>query len=259
MECRAGELNMELFILTGASRGLGRAMAETLVAADRLLLTISRRPDASLQTLAAARGAALEQWALDLAHGAGAAARLETWLRKQDPTRFSAATLINNAGLLGQVGPLQDADAETTAAALRVGLEAPALLAAAFLRATDAWGVPRKVLNVSSGAGRRAIAGWSVYCAAKAGLDQLSRVMAEDEARRPSGAKVVSLAPGVIDTDMQASVRAADASGFPDRPRFMEMKASGQLASAEDAAARVLAYLARPDFGANPVADVRDA
>jgi len=259
MERRAGNLTMDLFILTGASRGLGRAMAEQLLGPDRLLLTISRRPDPALQALAATCGARLEQWALDLAHDIGAAARLEAWLLKQDASRLRTATLINNAGLLGHVGPLQDADAESTAAALRVGLEAPALLAAAFLRATDGWGIARKVLNISSGAGRRAIAGWSVYCAAKAGLDHLSRVMAEDEARRPNGAKIVSLAPGVIDTDMQANLRAADAAGFPDQPRFEELKASGQLAGAEDAAARVLAYLARPDFGANPVADVRDA
>ncbi|MBK9246059.1 MAG: SDR family NAD(P)-dependent oxidoreductase [Burkholderiales bacterium] len=250
---------MELVILTGASRGLGRAMAERLLAGDRALLTISRRPDPSLDAQAKACGAHLEQWALDLAHDIGAAARLEAWLGRQDAARFGAATLINNAGLLGRVGPLQDADAENIAAALRVGLEAPALLAGAFLRATDGWRLPRKVLNISSGAGRRAIAGWSVYCAAKAGLDQLSRVMAEDEARRPNGARVVSLAPGVIDTDMQAELRAADAAGFPDQPRFREMKAGGALTSPGDAADRVLVYLARPDFGANPVADVRDA
>jgi NAD(P)-dependent dehydrogenase (short-subunit alcohol dehydrogenase family) len=260
---------MELVILTGASRGLGRAMAERLLSPERLLLTVSRRHEPALQERAAARGAQLEQWPLDLAlepalHPAldldlSVAARLESWLRTQDAARFGAATLINNAGLLGRVGPLQEADAAGIAAALRVGLEAPALLASVFLRVTDGWGVPRKVLNISSGAGRRAIAGWAVYCAAKAGLDQLSRVMAEDEARRPNGAKVVSLAPGVIDTDMQGEIRSAEAAGFPDLPRFRELKASGQLASADDAAARVLAYLARPDFGANPVADVRDA
>lgn len=250
---------MELVILTGASRGLGRALAEQLLAPGRLLLTIERRPDAALPALAAQRSGALEQWALDLAHGIGAAARLEAWLRKQDASAFRAATLINNAGLLGRVGPIQASEAEAIAAALRVGLEAPALLASAFLRATEHWQVPRKVLNISSGAGRRAIAGWSVYCAAKAGLDHLSRAMADDEARRPNGAKVVSLAPGVIDTDMQAELRAADATGFPDQPRFREMKASGQLASPGEAAARVLAYLARPDFGARPVDDLRDA
>ncbi len=250
---------MELVIITGASRGLGRAMAEQLLTPERLLLTISRHPDATLQDLAAARGAKLEQWALDLAHGVGAAARLEAWLRGLDRARCASGVLVNNACLLGQVGPLQEADSDSIAATLRVGLETPALLAAAFLRATDGWGIARKVLNISSGAGRRQLPGWAVYCAVKAGLDHLSRVMAEDEALRPNGARVVSLAPGVIDTDMQAQVRAADVATFPALPHFMEMKERGQLASADDAAARVLAYLTRPDFGANPVADVRDA
>ncbi|MCU0765381.1 MAG: SDR family NAD(P)-dependent oxidoreductase [Burkholderiaceae bacterium] len=250
---------MQLVIVTGASRGLGRAMAEQLLSPERLLLTISRRPDPSMQDAAAARGAQLEQWALDLAHGTGAAARLEAWLRSLDGARFGGATLINNACLLGPVGPLQRAQAEPTAAAFRVGLEAPALLAAAFLRATDGWAAPRKVLNISSGAGRRTLPGWGVYCAVKAGLDHLSRVMAEDEARRPNGARVVSLAPGVVDTDMQAQVRCADAADFPALPHFVELKEKGQLAGAAEAAARVLAYLARPDFGSQPVADVRDA
>jgi len=250
---------MELVILTGASRGLGRAMVEQLLSPERLLLTISRHPDPTLQDLAAARGATLEQWALDLADGIGAAARLEAWLRALDRSRCTSAVLVNNACLLGPVGPVQQADAESMAATLRVGLETPALLAAAFLRPTDGWGIARRVLNISSGAGRRELPGWAIYCAVKAGLDHFSRVMAADEALRPNGAKVVSLAPGVIDTDMQAQVRAADAASFPALPHFVEMKERGQLASADEAAARVLAYLARPDFGASPVADVRDA
>ncbi len=250
---------MDLYILTGASRGLGRAMAEQLLVADRMLLTISRKPDASLQALATTNGTQLEQWALDLAHDIAVAARLEAWLRKQSVHAFSAATLINNAGIIGTIGPLQASDAETMVAVLRIGLEAPALLTRAFLRATDGWAAQRRIVNISSGAGRRAIAGWTSYCTAKAGLDHLSRVVAEDEARRPNGAKIVSLAPGVVDTDMQTDLRAADSSGFPEQNKFVEMKASGQLTSAKEAAARVLAYLARPDFGANPVADVRDA
>ncbi len=54
-------------------------------------------------------------------------------------------------------------------------------------------------------------------------------------------------------------MRAADASGFPEQQRFLDLKANQQLASPEDAAKAVLLYLARADFGANPVADVRDA
>ena len=74
-----------------------------------------------------------------------------------------------------------------------------------------------------------------------------------------AGARVVSLAPGVIDTDMQVQLRSGDPEAFPDRERFVQLKAMDQLATADEAAARVLTYLGRADFGAHPVADVRDA
>ena len=94
---------------------------------------------------------------------------------------------------------------------------------------------------------------------AKAGLDHFTRVIALDEPLRPNPARVVSLAPGVIDTDMQGELRASDPGGFPDKAMFEQLKATGQLATPEAAARRVLAYLARADFGAEPVADARDA
>jgi benzil reductase ((S)-benzoin forming) len=68
----------------------------------------------------------------------------------------------------------------------------------------------------------------------------------------------VSLAPGVIDTDMQVQLRSGDPAGFPDRALFVGMHEQGQLASPAAAAAKVLAYLERADFGRNVLADVRD-
>jgi benzil reductase ((S)-benzoin forming) len=249
----------KLIILTGASRGLGAAIARQLLAADAHVLTMSRHPDPELARAAGTSGAVLEQWALDLAHDIGASARLEAWLHQREPSQFASATLINNACLVGRVGSIEASGAETIAAVLRVGLEAPLLLTSAFLRATRNWAMDKRVLNISSGAGRRAIAGWSAYSAAKAGLDHFSRVVELDESLRPNPAHVVALAPGVIDTDMQGELRSADAAGFPEHSTFLKLKASGQLATPEAAAARVIAYLARPDFGTQPVADVRDA
>lgn len=249
----------KLIILTGASRGLGAALARQLLAADAHMLTLSRHPDAALPAAAKASGAVLEQWALDLGHDIGSSARLEAWLHQQTPSQFSSATLINNAGLLGRVGPIEASDAETIAAVLRIGLEAPLLLTSAFLRATRGWAVDKRVLNISSGAAKRPIAGWAPYCAAKAGLDHFSRVVALDEALLPNPARIVSLAPGVIDTDMQGELRAAPGAGFPEQGNFIEMKNRGQLPSPDVAATRVLAYLNRDDFGRNPVADVREA
>ena len=75
----------------------------------------------------------------------------------------------------------------------------------------------------------------------------------------PHGARICSLAPGVIDTDMQVQMRGAAPEAFPDRERFTNLHAQGQLTTPEDAARAVLAWLERPDFGKEPVADVRDA
>ncbi len=246
-----------LTILTGASRGMGHAMAEQLLQPGAHLLCISRQTSADLAALAQERGARLEQWSADLADAAPVAQRLLPWLAALDPAELVGASLINNAGVIGALTPLRDGDSADIANALRVGLEAPMLLCAAFLKATMGWPVPRKVLNISSGLGRRAMASSGAYCAAKAGMDHFTRCLALDEALLPHGATVCSLAPGVVDTDMQVQLRGADPKAFPDLPNFAGLHAHGQLASPQAAAARVLAYLARADFGAEPIADAR--
>jgi len=247
-----------LTILTGASRGMGLAMAEQLIAAGHDLLCISRKHNEALGQLASAAGRRCEQWPQDLTHPEAAATRLETWLAAHDAAAFASVTLINNAGMLPRIAPLAAIPAADLANAMRVDLEAPLLLTSAFLRATQSWAAVRKVLNISSGLGRRAMASQAPYCAAKAGMDHFTRCVALEEADRPNGARVCSLAPGVIDTDMQVQLRSADASQFPDIGNFTGMKDKGALASPAQAAAKVLAFLARPDFGSNPVADVRD-
>jgi NAD(P)-dependent dehydrogenase (short-subunit alcohol dehydrogenase family) len=246
-----------LTILTGASRGMGLAMAHELAQPGARLLCISRKRNPELQAQADAAGAALEQWSADLADAAAVAAQLAEWLQACDPQRLVSATLINNAGAISPLLAVRDSDPSALAQALRVGVEAPLQLCAAFLGATRNWNVPRKVLNISSGLGRRAMASSAAYCAAKAGMDHFSRCIALEEAALPNGAKVCSLAPGVIATDMQLQLRSADPAHFPNLPTFLGLHAGGQLSSPQDAARRVLAYLNSPTFGQDAVGDVR--
>jgi benzil reductase ((S)-benzoin forming) len=192
-----------------------------------------------------------------------AAERVAAWLQTRDGEAFDSATLVNNAAMLTAIAPLEASDTTEQSRALRVGLEAPLLLTAVFLRATRDWRARRegrcKVLNISSGLGRQAMASQANYCAVKAGLDHFSRSVALDQAHATHPARIVSLAPGVIDTDMQLHLRGSAAQAFPDRARFVQMQAAGHLDAPAAAAAKVLAYLRRGDFGAKPVADVRDA
>lgn len=250
-----------LSIVTGASRGLGLALAQTLIDQGHRLLCISRNASGALQERAAQRGAHLEQWTLDLSQAGEAAQRLEAWLGAQDAGQLASATLINNAASLPRIAPLSEVDPSELALVLRSGLEAPMLLSSAFLRATQAWparaSIERKVLNVSSGLGRRAMASQAGYCAIKAGMDHFTRCVALEEALKAQGAKLCSLAPGIIDTDMQVAIRASAPEQFPDLATFQGMKDKGLLSAPADTARALLAYLARPDFGKEPVADVR--
>jgi len=247
-----------LTILTGASRGMGLAMARQLCRHDARILCLSRSTVPELDTLAQQQGAELQQWPADLADAAAVAQRLQAWLAGQDPAYLASATLINNAGVIGRLGPLDPAWPDDVASTLRIDLEAPMQLSAAFLTATRSWAVPKKILNISSGLGRRAMAGSALYCAAKAGMDHFTRCVALDEARQPHGVRIVALSPGVIDTGMQTTLRAGDPDLFPERGNFLALKDNGALWSPEQAAARVLAYLARADYGSQPIADVRD-
>lgn len=234
---------MHLYIVTGSSRGLGAALVQQLAQPGNAVIGMARRLNPAL---------AAEQWTLDLAEPVPAAERLQAWLRAH--TGWQSATLVNNAALLSEPGLLAASDLADLSAALRVGLEAPALLSRVFL--AEAAGVPtRRILNISSGLGRRAMAGSAAYCAVKAGLDHLSRALALEA----PDVGVVSLAPGVIDTDMQVQLRGADPAKFPEQARFQGLKDGGQLQTAEATAAATLRYLARPDFGQETIADLRNA
>jgi len=252
-------MNQQLYIISGSSRGMGEAMALQLLAEGHYVLGLARGQSGALSEAAQRGAGTLAQWSVDLSAPLAAAQALQDWLLALDPQRYASVSLINNAGVVTPPGPIEDVPLAQLSAAIRVGLEACLLLSSAFLRGTQAWPGSKRLLNISSGLGRRAMSGAAPYCGAKAGIDHLSRALALDEARKTLGAKVVSLAPGVIDTGMQVQLRAADPAQFPEQARFAELKAKGQLSSADDAACLVLAYLRRADFGVNVIADVREA
>lgn len=224
-------------IVTGHSRGLGAAVADQLHGAGWQVLGISRK----------ARGAPFEEWRADLADPLPVAERLQTWLAGRTAARV---LLVNNAALVTEPGPVQGVPLAALSGSVRVGLEAVLLLSAATLAGAQGC-ADLRIVNVSSGLGRRPMAGAAPYCAVKAGMDLLSRAMQLD------GARVVSLAPGIIDTDMQQQLRAGQPSRFPDVERFREFKACGALQSCEDTAQRLIAHALRDDFGNEALADLR--
>jgi len=242
---------MNLYIVTGTTRGLGAALAERIASnPGNELVALARSPDGEV------RGGV--RFNVDLADLRAVESACERIASHISGKRYDKAVLLNNAGIVQPVAPLERADAAELERNLAVNLVAPMLLMRGFLRATEGAASLRRIVNISSGAGRRPISGWSAYCAAKAGLDMATRVVALEAQSRGLAVEAVSLAPGVIDTGMQEHVRGASAADFADVERFKQMKSEGTLRPASDVAADILRAEASGRLAANPLADLRE-
>lgn len=239
-------------MLTGHTRGLGAAIAEELLARGIAVLGVARTGNAEL---AAQHTAMLTQVRIDLADADAVAAWLADGVLERFYGNCTTALLINNAGLLQPVGPAGTLAAAAMAATVSVNVTAPLLFADRFIAAST--GAPdRRLLHVSSGAARSAYPGWSIYCATKAALDHHARAIALEN---HPGLRVASLAPGVIDTDMQAEIRATPGDRFPLRQRFVELKEQGLLTCPAVAARQFVDHLLGDRFGDPVIADLREA
>jgi NAD(P)-dependent dehydrogenase (short-subunit alcohol dehydrogenase family) len=237
-------------IVTGHSRGLGEAIAAALLDKGVDVLGLSRRASAHL---AAKDGAKLSEIALDLGDAAALGDRALSDRIEAFCDGADRVLLVNNAGMVKPIGPVGTGGAEAIAKAVTLNVTGPLVLADLF-QAVAAPVKDRRLLHISSGAGRRGMAGWSIYCATKAALDNHARAIREDSI---PGLRVSSLAPGVIDTDMQADIRDSSVEQFPAIDQFRAMKADGVLASPSEAGAKIAAYLMSDAFGAEAVTDLR--
>jgi NAD(P)-dependent dehydrogenase (short-subunit alcohol dehydrogenase family) len=224
-------------IVTGASRGIGAAAARWLGQAGATVILVARTRTGLEQTarqVRAAKGRAAIRTA-DVTDPRAAAAAVALARR-----RFGRLDgLINNAGVLEPIARLADADPRAWSHNLEVNLLAPFLWSQAALPLLrESRG---RIVSVSSGAAVKAVEGWSAYCAAKAGVTHLTRVLAAEE----PAVTTLALRPGVVDTAMQALIRAEGSGGMSAAQvaYFAGLKAEGQLRPPE-IPGRVLAWLA---------------
>ncbi len=233
-------------IVTGHSRGLGEGIVKALLARGVEVMGIARHGNPAL-------AGQLQEVALDLAD----ATAVQAWLAGGELQAFLTgapqALLVNNAGLVTPVGAPGKLGAQHIAQAVAVNVTAALVLTDAFVAVTQDC-PDRRVLHVSSGAGRSPYSGWSTYCATKAALDMHAQAVALDAV---ANLRIGSVAPGVIDTAMQAAIRGTDKSDFPNLERFVALKQEGALDDAGDAGARLAAYAMGKSFGTEPVTDLR--
>ncbi len=239
-------MTQAVVLITGAGRGIGAALAQELAAQGAKVGVLARKlVDAQAVVAGLPPGAGLALSA-DIRDRAG----LRDALDKLQETFGPLTVLVNNAAIIGPLEPLHAADPDVWAETIDVNLTATVWVTQAVLPLFLAQG-GGTIITLSSGAAHRAIAGWSAYCASKAGLAMVGQALHTEYAE--AGVRVFSIAPGVVDTGMQGAIRAS--AHAPER-----LRDRANLAQPTDPA-RVIAALLTP--AADPYRgqeiDVRDA
>ncbi|MDU0809985.1 MAG: SDR family oxidoreductase [Burkholderia sp.] len=238
-------------IVTGHTRGIGAALTKQLLERGIAVLGLSRHCYPDLPKRFRRRFIEIR---IDLSN----LLDVETWITSDRLRSFidsaSCVLLFNNAGTIEPIGPLGSQDTRFIRYSVCLNVATPLMLSSALANSLPD-GSECRIAHLSSGAARHPYSGWSIYCATKASLDHHARVVAMEE---NNAFRICSIAPGIVDTDMQATIRASSINQFPSLERFKKLKKSGKLSMPENVAQKLIDYIFSDEFGKTPVVDIRE-
>ena len=239
---------MKHYFITGTSRGIGKSIAETLLENENVRVTgISRTSSIKHKNYS------------HITTNLGDINDTESIFF---PTIENAEeiVLINNAGVISEilrVGKLKNTSVVND---YNVNIVSPSILMNNFIKKYQKYNNKRMILNVSSGAGKYSIDAWGVYCASKSALDMFSENIKLEQSFYPeeNKIKVFSVAPGVIDTQMQDQIRNTSKEDFSNVEKFITLKENNELASPKETADLLLKIVDNRDNYSNVMLDVRE-
>jgi benzil reductase ((S)-benzoin forming) len=197
----------------------------------------------------------LEHLEVDLSIPAGWSAVAEALRDKiESSTDIERAVFVHAAATVSPVGFAGEVDDAAYESAVLLNTVAPQVLGRSFLDATEHLSCLRALVLLSTGRDSGIYPGWSAYKSGKAATDAWA--IAEAAAHKDPRLALISVAPGTVDTDMQAAVRQADEHDFPRVGKFEELSQTGRLSSAEEAAGRIWSLVEAPP--AEPLVDLRE-
>lgn len=203
----------KVVVITGVTRGLGRAMADKFIARGHTVLGCGRNAD-HIEELRRAYGQPHDFAVVDVVRDA----QVETWAGRVLAAKGAPDLLLNNAALINRNAPLWELSAAEFDAVIDVNIKGVANVLRHFLSAM----VARKqgvVVNFSSGWGRSTSPDVAPYCATKYAIEGLTLVLAQE---LPKGVAAVPLNPGIIDTDMLRTSFGDSAGSYPNPSEWAE-------------------------------------
>lgn len=250
---------MKYIIITGASKGIGEGVARALLAGDNHLLCISRNENRSLISEASSKKCKIDFFSFDLSATGSISEMWENISGKVDLRNAAGLYLVNNAGVIDPVDRIENCDPGDVERHMRINLIAPVILTGLFIGLGKEADIEKRIINISSGAASSPYYGWSSYCTGKAGLEMFSRCIATEQEGEKFPVKCMSVAPGIIDTSMQGTIRSKTKEQFIHRDKFVSYKEEGMLADPLAAGKKLAELLFSPDFRNGEITDIRDS
>ncbi|WP_372745121.1 SDR family NAD(P)-dependent oxidoreductase [Lutibacter sp.] len=221
----------KIVIITGGSRGLGHGIAEEYHKNGYRVISISRT--------ILKKEYAVEQYQCDVSDVNQIEKTIKEIFSHLDKSNTAILTLFNNAGNLGTVNTLENIEPENISYTIQVNLTAPLIISSLFIKHSKEFNCKKKIVNISSGAAVNPYESWTMYCASKAGLDMMTKVVSKEQKEMKNGVKIVSLYPGIVDTEMQAKARNTPKENFKSVQRFIDFYENGGLSTPKQVAEKI--------------------
>lgn len=228
---RLAVMTEALVWISGASSGIGKALAATLPWEEARLIDVSRRAPPVGQHLEA-----------DLADPRSWETVRQSFERELRGWSGDRVVFVHAAGVVEPIGFAGEVDTGSYSRSVILNSAAPQVLGHMFLAATRDVGARRQMVMLTSGAATSIYPGWAAYGAGKAAVDQWVRdVGAEQDLR--GGVELIAVAPGTVDTGMQEQIRQTEAKDFPQRQKFVDLYQAGELADPDRVARGIWSLL----------------
>ena len=227
----------DVFLVTGASKGLGRSLSLSIANSGSIVIALARESPELKSIEVELKNISQESFAIacDLSDSS----QISETAEKIVSTFGHLSGIIHNAGIINPIGNMLDVEREDWEQTIQVNL----LGVQDLTRSLDSiigGENHTRITTISSGAAQRSLHGWSAYCVSKAGLDMWTKCMAEEGAN--GNISALAIAPGIVDTGMQEEIRNADESSFPLLQNFKDYYNNGELSKPDDVAEKLLPY-----------------
>lgn len=249
---------MKYAIVTGASKGLGEAIATRLINEQMAIVSVSRTENEDLKKFAQEKGTFYRHFSCNLS--------LEKEVQEvfmeiahciflKEPTEI---LLFNNAGVIEPIETVGNLDLTPTVRNIKVNVIAPMMITNIFFKEAELSNTKIQVINVTSGAAERPIEGWSVYCSSKAAINMFTQTAALEQMEKNNNNKIIAFSPGIMDTNMQETIRSSSKEAFKNLEQFKDYKEKGMLRPAHVVANALIDLILSGDVESGKVYNVND-